>query len=204
MKQLLKALHSAFSECEAAEKDMQVGKGSYGYKGVSEKEVLGKIKPVFKAHGLLAVPSKTDTITSKNYSEVDGKVKLSVFTEVTMTVTVYHAYSGESLDMVGYGHGVDSADKSAGKAFTYAYKNAMLKAMMMVSGEDTDNHHSNDAQTGGKPDFELSHLALTGKYAKEGRLRADMKQWLSDNFSVSSLKKHGQEIDKVLTDNCKQ
>ena len=34
--------------------------------------------------------------------------------------------SGESLELAGYGHGIDSQDKGAGKATTYAMKNALL------------------------------------------------------------------------------
>ncbi len=55
----------------------------------------------------------------------------------------------------------------------------------------------------GKPDFELSHLSNLEQFAKEGRDRKSLKSWLGANFSVESLKKHGDDINKCLTDNCK-
>ena len=46
--------------------------------------------------------------------------------------------------VMGYGHGVDSQDKSAGKATTYALKYALLNTFLVPTGDidDTDNTHS--------------------------------------------------------------
>ena len=52
--------------------------------------------------------------------------------------------SGESIEICGYGHGIDSQDKAAGKAQTYALKNALLYTFLTPVGaiEDTDSVHS--------------------------------------------------------------
>ena len=52
--------------------------------------------------------------------------------------------SGESIEICGYGHGIDPQDKAAGKAQTYALKNALLYTFMTPVGaiEDTDTTHS--------------------------------------------------------------
>ena len=49
----------------------------------------------------------------------------------------------------GYGQGVDSQDKGAGKATTYALKYALLYAFLVPTGkiDDSDNIHSNDIET---------------------------------------------------------
>ena len=55
-----------------------------------------------------------------------------------------HAESGESIEFVGYGHGVDSQDKAAGKATTYALKNCLLYTFLTPVGkiDDTETTHS--------------------------------------------------------------
>ena len=57
--------------------------------------------------------------------------------------------SGESVELVGYGHGVDSQDKGAGKSTTYALKNCLLYTFLTPVGDidDTDLTHSNDIDT---------------------------------------------------------
>ena len=52
--------------------------------------------------------------------------------------------SGESIEICGYGHGIDPQDKAAGKAQTYALKNALLYTFLTPVGaiEDTDTTHS--------------------------------------------------------------
>jgi hypothetical protein len=54
----------------------------------------------------------------------------------------------ESIEIVGYGHGIDTQDKSAGKATTYALKNALLYSFLVPTGaiDDTDKTHSNDIE----------------------------------------------------------
>ena len=71
--------------------------------------------------------------------------KQSVFTKVKVKYMLLHT-SGETIELAGYGHGVDSQDKGAGKATTYALKNCLLYSFLTPVGkiEDTDTTHSED------------------------------------------------------------
>ena len=71
------------------------------------------------------------------------KQKQSVFTEVTTKYLLLHD-SGESIELMGYGHGIDSQDKGAGKATTYALKYSLLYTFLVPTGkiDDADNTHS--------------------------------------------------------------
>jgi hypothetical protein len=73
------------------------------------------------------------------------KMKQSVFTEVKTTYLLIHT-SGESIELAGYGHGVDSQDKGAGKATTYALKYALLYSFLVPTGsiDDADSTHSDE------------------------------------------------------------
>jgi len=59
-----------------------------------------------------------------------------------------HSLTNESIEIVGYGHGIDSQDKSAGKATTYALKNALLYSFLVPTGhiDDTDKTHSDNIE----------------------------------------------------------
>jgi adenylosuccinate synthase len=144
MKQLIKALNDANKEIEGVEKNAQIKFGNTNYKAVSDKDVKINIGRVFTKHGLVILPTNiqknVEILTEKdNY----GKEKTVFVTDVLVTYTMYHT-SGESLQFQGYGQAIDTGDKGAGKACTYALKYALLYASLAPTGniEDTDLTHS--------------------------------------------------------------
>ena len=77
------------------------------------------------------------------------KSKQSVFTDAHTKYLLLHT-SGESIELSGYGQGVDTQDKGAGKATTYALKNAevdgkhkkMRKLLDWFSKNFTDEYYT--------------------------------------------------------------
>lgn len=152
MKNIAKAIIELRKEIIGLEKDMQVGSGNYGYKGVSDYEVKKLIKPLFDKYELVIIPADIKSKTRlSQWDETDykGEVKRkqSIFTEAKVTYTLLHS-SGEMIQMVGYGHGVDAQDKGAGKATTYALKYALLYLGLIPTGkiDDADSTHSNEIE----------------------------------------------------------
>jgi len=131
MKQLIKAINDANKEIEGVEKNAQIKFGNTNYSAVLDKDVKINIGKVFTKYGLVVIPTKIEKEFTKPV------------TEVLVTYTIYHT-SGESLQMQGYGQAIDSGDKGAGKACTYALKYALLYASLAPTGniEDTDLTHS--------------------------------------------------------------
>lgn len=134
-------------------KTMNVGTGQSSYKGVSDREVREIFQPILAKHGLSLLPISIDAnaVTDRweEESTYNGKTqrkqKQSTFTTVTVKYLLLHSVSGESVELAGYGQGVDSQDKGAGKATTYALKNVLLNTFLVPTiNEDTDNHHSDD------------------------------------------------------------
>ena len=82
-----------------------------------------------------------ETVTSSTVQRRDKQV-IQYFTKVRLTLKVLHVDSEESIEIIGIGHGIDSGDKGAGKATTYAKKYALLNALLIPTGEDTDKTHS--------------------------------------------------------------
>jgi hypothetical protein len=146
---LIKAIISVMKTVKNIEKNMNIGDGSNSYKGVSDKDVKQKIGEAMAENGLALLPIFIEpTIKIDRWVDQYQKPKQSVFTEVKSTYLLIHE-SGESIEIQGYGHGVDSQDKSAGKATTYALKNALLYSFLVPTGslEDTDNTHSDKIET---------------------------------------------------------
>jgi hypothetical protein len=77
----------------------------------------------------------------EEHTELGAK---QLLTKVVTTYLLMHT-SGEFIELKGYGHGKDFADKGAGKATTYALKYCLLYTFLTPKGDidDTDTTHSN-------------------------------------------------------------
>lgn len=151
MKEISSAIISVMKEIDGVAKSMTVWSGASAYKGVSDKDVREVIRESMIKNGLCIMPiGVSSKIQIDRWEEDDnyGKIKSkqSCFTEVETKYILLHT-SGESLELCGYGQGVDTQDKGAGKATTYALKNTLLNMFLIPTWVDTDNTHSDDLET---------------------------------------------------------
>lgn len=155
---LVKAVIAVMNEVKGIEKSMTVGTGAASYKGVPDKEVKKIIGESMAKNGLCILPLDTTAQTKvERWEETyngQAKMRQSIFTEVTTKYLLMHE-SGENQVISGYGHGVDSQDKGAGKATTYALKNTLLYTFLVPTGsiDDTDNTHSDTIQVPSEKKF---------------------------------------------------
>ena len=146
------AMICVMKEVKNIEKSMTIGTGNNSYKGISDKDVKQKIGEAMAKNNLVCFPIKIEPTTKiERWEEMDSysktmKTKQSVFTEVLVTYKIIYALSGEHIEIQGFGYGIDAQDKGAGKATTYALKNALLYTFLVPTGtiEDTDKTHSDD------------------------------------------------------------
>jgi hypothetical protein len=149
VKQIAQAIQNVMNDIKGIEKNLNVGTGQSSYKGVSDKDVKQIVGEAMHRHGLCIIPTGVDAQTHidrwEENSQYGNKMKQSILTEVKTKYLLLHI-SGESIELQGYGHGVDSQDKSAGKATTYALKYALLYVFMIPTGkiDDADNTHSDE------------------------------------------------------------
>ena len=151
---LAKAVIAVMKEVKGIEKSMQVGSGAMSYKGVPDQEVKKIIGDAMAKNGLCILPIGVEAKTqvdrweeTTTYNNVPNtKMKQSVFTEATCQYLLLHE-SGESQVLQGYGQGVDSQDKSSGKATTYSLKYTLLYTFLVPTGkiDDADNTHSEES-----------------------------------------------------------
>jgi hypothetical protein len=150
------AMVNVMHEVKNIDKSLTVGDGKASYKGVADKDVKQVIGQSMAKNGLVCFPISIEpTVKIERWNETQTyngqqyeKVKQSVFTEVLAKFKIVYAPTMESIEIVGYGHGIDTQDKSAGKATTYALKNALLYSFLVPTGaiDDTDKTHSNDIE----------------------------------------------------------
>lgn len=135
-------------EVKGMEKNSRVGGDSKNaYNGTKDQDVKEVFNEAMAKNGLciLTIDIEEDTQVDRWVDPKYQNQKQSVFTKVKTKYLLLHE-SGESQTICGYGHGVDPQDKGAGKATTYALKNALLYTFLTPVGkiDDTETTHSDD------------------------------------------------------------
>lgn len=155
---IAKAIISVMKAVKGMEKKSRVGTGQNAYDGTKDMDVKDVFNEEMAKAGLCIVPTQiTASERVDRWEEVDAwskdtpkpmKSKQSIFTTVSTKYMLLHE-SGQSIELAGYGHGVDPQDKGAGKATTYALKNCLLLTFLTPVGKmpDTDLTHSNEIAT---------------------------------------------------------
>lgn len=191
MQELAKAVVNVMKAVNSIGKNAEVGTGNSAYKGVSDKDVKLAYLKAMSDNGLCILPIEiNDEVVTERWTEEDSrygtKTKQQVFTRVKTKYKLLHV-SGESEILAGYGHGVDSQDKSAGKATTYAMKYALLYTFMTPTGDidDSDVNHSDETPLPPSKDDK----PWLNKDSKEWKaLEARVKQ--GEMLDISVIKKH--------------
>jgi len=124
---LIEAINNVMRDVKYLQKDDTVGVGSSSYKGISDEKVRFSVRESMIEHGLICVPIKIEKETNIErwtepdpYSKNGGtKQKQQIFSDIVFTFRIYHT-SGSFIEGQSTGHGIDSQDKSPGKAMTYA------------------------------------------------------------------------------------
>lgn len=144
-------LLSISTELQTVAKNLEISMGKNGkYKAVGEADVLRAVKPLEKQYRVYSYPVEREIIESGTIESVDynGNVKKQLFERIKVVYRFINIDKpDEFIDITSYGDGIDSGDKSVGKAMTYADKYALLKAYKMVTGDDPDQEASNELKT---------------------------------------------------------
>lgn len=146
--ELTHAVIAVMKQVKGVEKNAKVGSGNYGYSGVSDQDVKKVVGEAMAENGLCILPTDIAPRAEVTRWQEGTSSKQQVFTEVTTKYILMHT-SGEWAEVCGYGQGVDSQDKSAGKATTYGLKYLLLYMFLVPTGaiDDADTTHSAEIVT---------------------------------------------------------
>lgn len=137
-------------ELSSVAKNLEVGVGQNKYKAVGEADVLRAIKPLEAKYKVYSYPYSRAIIESGTIESITykGEVKKNLFERIEVVYRFVNIEKPEEfIDITSYGDGIDSQDKSVGKAMTYADKYALLKAYKIITGDDPDQNASEELKT---------------------------------------------------------
>lgn len=138
------------NELETVAKNLEVGTGKNSYKAVGEADILKAVKPLELKYGIYSYPYHRVIVESGvlenetiDYQTHEKVTKKNLYERIETTYRFVNIEKPEEyIDIVSYGDGIDSQDKSVGKAMTYADKYALMKAYKIVTGDDPDQNPS--------------------------------------------------------------
>jgi hypothetical protein len=110
------------------DKEIKTSKGSYVT--FSEPAVMAKWVEIEKEYNLFDYIESIEPIISG----CSDRAVTAIYHCILVDLETF-----ETLQFCGVGSGWDQTDKQAGKSMTYGYKNAILKLIKAVTGEDSDN-----------------------------------------------------------------
>jgi len=146
-KNIYQRMSAITNELNTVAKNLNISVGKGSYKAVGEADVLAEVKPMEEKHGVYSYPCARSVIESGILENADynGNVKKQLWERIE---TIYRFVNidnpSEFIEITTYGDGIDSGDKSVGKAMTYADKYALLKAYKIITGDDPDQEASGE------------------------------------------------------------
>lgn len=126
---------------EFVTKDGVLGFGQNQFRVVTHDKVISVVRQHFVDEGVIVIPSQVDKGIS-----IDGKTSKGgdkIRFETMYDVSFVDIDDGSSIVIRTEAHAEDNSDKAANKAITYAVKNAILKILMLQSGDDINQEVSN-------------------------------------------------------------
>lgn len=125
MKTIAKKMSKVMSDVAYIQKQ---GKNAhFNYKFVKEADIVDRVSESLIANGVAL---------STQYSDYARSGDL---TSVKATLTFICVDTGETLVAVAFGEGQDKSDKGAPKAQTSALKYALLKTLLIATGDDPED-----------------------------------------------------------------
>jgi len=190
-KNIYQRLQAVMQEVAYVQKDATVSGGG-SYKAVTHDMVTAIVRPHFVKHGIVViprlmegavVPTGRQTSSGNPILRYEGRYEVSfVNVDDPADVCVIPVSS----------HAEDQGDKAPGKALSYATKYAVLKALMLESGENDESRVSAEPQP-------LSEAEIEGLKAKLGqaKTRAQLRDAMKVAYAVAAEAKDDEAHDAI-------
>jgi hypothetical protein len=112
------------------------------YDYIMESDLVDRLRGKLSEQGVAVFPSIRDHQVTPS---TDHKGKPQFLATVTLDITFIDGESGDQMTTTWVGQGVDQGDKSYYKAYTGAFKYALLKTFLVTPGDpDEDDYQSDD------------------------------------------------------------
>ena len=138
---IYKKINEIMKKVEFVTKDGQLGFGNNTFRIVTHDKVLSVVRQHFVDDGVIVVPSQVDKGISVEGTTKNGGKKIRM--EALYDVAFIDVDDGSQIVIRSEAHAEDSGDKGANKCLTYAVKNALLKVLMLQTGDDINQEVAN-------------------------------------------------------------
>lgn len=123
-------------------KDTTVGFGNNTFKAVSHDQVTSAVRQHFVDQGIIIIPSQVGKGISIDGQTKSGANKIRF--EAMFDITFVNEEDGvDKITVTVEAHSEGSDDKCPGKALSYATKSAMLKVLMLETGDNDEEGERN-------------------------------------------------------------
>lgn len=149
------------------------------YRFASHDQVTAAVHPLLVKHGIVVWPSV------ESYKQDNNRTELALLVQMVNADEPTDSYTMRFL-----GYGVDPGDKGPGKAVSYAYKYALLKAFNLETGEDSDN----DANARYEPEKCLEFDAKISTELSNDKEAKKLADFLA--YSAGVMNKHSEDVKR--------
>ena len=129
---IYQSINAIMDECPAIAKKQRNEQQKFMYRGVDV--VMNVFQPLLAKYKVFVVPEVLDTIREERLSKSGGNI---IYTVLKVKYTFF-AEDGSFICATVQGEGMDSADKSANKAMSVAFKYAMFQVFCIPTEEMRD------------------------------------------------------------------
>lgn len=131
-------LNAVMKEVEYIQKGERTVNGSYRF--VSHDQVTAKLHKPFVNAGIVVIPSVVEMIQDGNRTSVKLEVAfINMDDPIDRVVSTHYGHGIDGGGTKADGKVIPVGDKGIGKAVSYAFKYALLKTLMLETGDDPDN-----------------------------------------------------------------
>ncbi len=119
-------------------KDKTVSGSGGGYRAVTHDMVTAMVRPHLVEHGIVVVPRLVNAQTVSTGRSTSGGTPINRFEGQYVVAFVNVDDPKDCIEVPAAAHAEDHGDKAPGKALSYATKYAILKVLLLETGEDDE------------------------------------------------------------------
>lgn len=139
MPNIYQRVQAAMRAVKYVQKDKQVDGAGGGYKAVTHDQVTALVRQHFVENGIVVVPRLTASATVSTGRTTKAGTPIIRF-EGTYDVDFVNVDEpADKITATTVAHAEDQGDKAPGKALSYAVKGAILKVLLLETGEDDES-----------------------------------------------------------------
>jgi hypothetical protein len=141
IKNVLKAINAVMKEVGYVEKTKS---SNLPYTFASEAALIQALRPAMVEKGLVLWVSSVKTSADERFEAKNNRMLNR--SKTTAKMRIGHVTTGEWIEVMAQGEGIDAGDKATPKALTGFYKYALRQTFMIEAGDDPDFQSSDEQE----------------------------------------------------------